>query len=169
MFRFIENVTKCRLCVLTDQCKANLAWARRKPMLIQSACWLFWKRKDMIKPYSSLYWLIYWNLFYEVPRSYTSNCMGVCFFRCGLPPHTLIMNRLPSRLNIKDTCRSLSAGVAFTFRHAAGKSSQKRKGRDLQTLPTLLDVGYSPFFLYSGISLLPHSYISILSYRCILV
>ena len=80
MFRFIEKVTKCRLCALTDRCKANLVWARHKPMLIQSVCWLFWKRKDMIKPYSSLYWLIYWNLFYEVSRSYTSNCMGVCFF-----------------------------------------------------------------------------------------
>lgn len=75
----------------------------------------------------------------------------------------------PFKIEYQGRCRSLSTGVAFTFRHTAGKSSQKRKGRDLQSLPTLLDVGYSPFFLYTGISLLPYSYISILSYRCILV
>ena len=52
----------------------------------------------------------------------------------------------PFKIEHQEHCRSLSAGVAFTFRHATGKSSQKRKGRDLQSLPTLLDVGYSPFF-----------------------
>ena len=49
-----------------------------------------------------------------------------------------------------------------------GKSSQKRKGRDLQTLPTLLDIGYLLLF-YIAAYLYCRIPISILSYRCILV
>ena len=106
----------------------------------------------------------------KFPRSYMSNCMGAWFFRWGLPPHTLIMNRLPSEH--QGRCRSLSAGVAFTFRHTTGKSSQKRKGRDLQTLPTLLDIGYLPLFyiaayLYCRIPIFPYCHIGVFLYSCI--
>ena len=71
-------------------------------------------------------------------------------------------------------CRILSAGVAFTFRHATGKSSQKRKGRDLQTLPTLLDIGYLPLFyiaayLYCRIPIFPYCHIGAFLYSCIYI
>ena len=71
--------------------------------------------------------------------------MGVCVSVGLTAPHP---DYEPASFGTKcqGHCRFLSAGVAFTFRHATGKSSQKRKGRDLQSLPTLLDVGYSPFF-----------------------
>ena len=71
-------------------------------------------------------------------------------------------------------CRILSAEVAFTFRHATGKSSQKRKGRDLQTLPTLLDIGYLPLFyiaayLYCRIPIFPYCHIGAFLYSCIYI
>ena len=158
MFRFIEKVTKCRLCVLTDQCKANLAWARRKPMLIQSACWLSWKKKDMIKPFSTLPWLIYGNLFYEVyalPYDY----MGAFFFGGACRPTPLAV--LSSTSIFLDRTYPTSSCVAFTFRRCLYRRKRclKRYGRDLTVTAHCSIWIYFPFpiLLYILILLLMYS------------
>ena len=63
----------------------------------------------------------------KFPRSYMSNCMGARFFRWGLPPHTLIINRLPSKLNTKDAvgaCPPGSLSPSGTLQEKAPKSGR---------------------------------------------
>ena len=125
----------------------------------------------MIKPFSTLPWLIYGNLFYEVyalPYDY----MGGVFFGWGLSPHTPCSFIFHIYLFL-DRTYPTSSCVAFTFRRCLYRRKRclKRYGRDLTVTAHCSIWIYFPFpiLLYILILLLMYSNIVVQAYYYIYV
>ena len=100
----------------------------------------------------------------KFPRSYMSNCMGAWFFRWGLPPHTLIMNRLPLRLKSKTLSNPVRRG-RFHLPARCRKKLPKAEGQRLAV--TVHIVGCRHIFI--AVFLFPYCHIGAFLYSCIYI